>query len=307
MIRVFPVFGLLVNILAHMRIENGDVGLHVSVEGSPDAPPVVLLHGIIGYAGTWDWIVPELATRYRVIRLDFRAHGESDRAPGAYRMDDYLSDAVAVCTQVAGGPAAIIGHSLGGATAAALAQTRPELVRGVLLEDAPLFDMQQMPGSESEADALLAGFALMRQTIPQLQRAGMSVEGLVGMLGMMPGPSGTTLGSVLLDDGMRTMAAGMLACDVAVLDPILDHSIGTAFDPRRSIAVPLTAVAADPAMPDAVTRPEDLDQLRAVNPHADTYTITGAGHLIHDSRNGRARFTEIVTGFLAGPASPNGS
>ena len=106
-------------------------------------------------------------------------------------MGDYLSDAVAVCTQVARSPAVVIGHSLGGATAAALAQPRPELVLGALLEDAPLFDVGQAPASTSEADAnaLLAGFALMRQTIPQLQSAGMSVDALVGMLGLMPGPT----------------------------------------------------------------------------------------------------------------------
>ena len=79
------------------------------------------------------------APTHSVLRLDFRGHGDSDRAPGAYGMPEYVSDAVAVCEQLAQRPCVVVGHSLGGATAAALAQQRPDLVRAVVLEDAPLF------------------------------------------------------------------------------------------------------------------------------------------------------------------------
>jgi esterase len=283
-----------------MRIDNDGVGLNVRVDGPEAGPPVLLLHGIISSSATWDWLVPSLAQRFHVLRLDFRGHGKSDRAPGEYGMVDYLSDAVSVCEQVAGVPVIVIGHSLGGVTAAALAQTRPDLVRGALLEDAPLADLAQVVDEAgSEANVLLAGFALMRQTIPGLQAAGMPVDGLVGMMSAMPGPSGATLGDTLIDDGMRSMAAGMLVCDATVLDPLLGGEIRPVFAPTASIDRPVTAVAADPAMPDAVTRPEDLDQLRAVTPHAAIHTVAHAGHLIHDSRVGRDRFAEIVDGFLA--------
>jgi esterase len=283
-----------------MRITSDRGALNIRIDGPESGTPILLLHGIISSSATWDWLVPRLAEQSRVLRLDFRGHGESDRAPGHYDMPDYLADAVAACEQVAGGPAIVIGHSLGGVTAAALAQTRPDLVRGVLLEDAPLADFEEAAAgaADGEPDVLVQGFALMRQTIPGLQAAGMSVDALVGMLSAMPSLSGGTFGDVLIDDGMRTMAAGMLACDSTVLDPIVDGRVVMAFDPKQPIEVPVTAVAADPTMPDAVTRPEDLAQLRALSPHAETYTVAGAGHLIHDSRAGRARFAEIVDDFL---------
>ena len=286
-----------------MRIQNGTVGLNVRIDGPDEGPAILLLHGIISSSLTWDWLVPHLAERYRVLRLDFRGHGESDRAPGEYGMADYLADAVAACEQAAGSPVIVIGHSLGGVTAAALAQTRPDLVRGALLEDAPLADFDEVAAAIAAGDAvpdvLVEGFALMRQTIPGLQAMGMSVEALLGMLSAMPGPSGGTFGEVLLEDGMSTMAAGMLACDATVLDPIVERTIVKAFEPKAAIDVPVTAVAADPAMPDAVTSQAELEQLRAVTPHAETYTVGGAGHLIHDTVVGRDRFAEIVDGFLA--------
>jgi len=285
-----------------MRIQNGTVGLNVRVDGPADGPPILLLHGIISSSVTWDWLVPRLSDRYRMLRLDFRGHGESDRAPGRYGMADYLADAVAACEQVVGGPVIVIGHSLGGVTAAALAQTRPDLVRGALLEDAPLADYDEVAAAAAEGDAvpdvLVEGFAIMRQTIPGLQAMGMSVEALVGMLSTMPGPSGGTFGEVLLADGMRTMAAGMLACDATVLDPIVERTIVKAYEPKSAIEVPVAAVAADPAMPDAVTSQDELQVLRTVTPHAQTFTVEGAGHLIHDTVAGRDRFAEILDGFL---------
>ena len=67
-----------------VKIRNGSIELHVTEDGDPSAPPILLLHGITSFGGTWEWIVPSLAERFRVLRLDFRGHGASDRAPEAY-------------------------------------------------------------------------------------------------------------------------------------------------------------------------------------------------------------------------------
>ena len=37
-------------------------------------PVLLLLHGITSFGGTWEWIVPQLVERFRVLRLDFRGH-----------------------------------------------------------------------------------------------------------------------------------------------------------------------------------------------------------------------------------------
>ena len=85
-----------------MKIRNDTIELHVAEDGDPSAPPILLLHGITSFGGTWEWIVSTLTERFRVLRLDFRGHGSSDRAPGEYSPDGYVSDAVAAIEQAAG-------------------------------------------------------------------------------------------------------------------------------------------------------------------------------------------------------------
>jgi pimeloyl-ACP methyl ester carboxylesterase len=276
----------------------GDLALHVEADGSPGAPPVLLLHGITSSHRTWDWIVPRLVDRYRVLRLDFRGHGGSDRAPHAYRPAGYLSDAVAACEQAAGGPCIVIGHSLGAVTAAALAQRHPALVRGAVLEDPPLY--WRPPGAPVEApsSALLAAFALLRQSIPILQASGAARELVAGMLRAAPSPSGPPFGDLLCDDGIASMAAGMLDVDPAVLDPVLSGGMEPVLDPTVPIDRPVRIVAADPAMPDAVARPDDIARLVAASPGVLVHTIEGAGHLIHDLVDARERFWSSVDAFL---------
>ena len=281
-----------------MQIHNEDVGLHVHIDGDDDAPPVLLLHGILGSGRTWDWMMPRLVGQHRVLRLDFRGHGGSDRAPGRYRMVDYVSDAAAVCDQVVGAPCVIVGHSLGGATAAGLAQTRPELVRGIVLEDAPL--SLPDPSVEGEGrNSLLDAFTALRQLIPQVQAAGMSIGDLAAATATSPSAAGPPFGDVLYEDGLTTMAAGMLDVDASVLDPVLEGTAGRVFEPTRPLGTHVAAVAADPASPDAATSPADLAQLTALNPHASTHTLAGANHLIHDTIGQRERFWKIVSEFLA--------
>lgn len=281
-----------------MQIHNEDVGLHVHIDGDDGAPPVLLLHGILGSGRTWDWMMPRLVGQHRVLRLDFRGHGGSDRAPGRYRMVDYVSDAAAVCDQVVGEPCVIVGHSLGGATAAGLAQTRPELVRGIVLEDAPL----SLPDPSVEGagrNSLLDAFSALRQLIPQVQAAGMSIGDLAAATATSPSAAGPLFGEFLHEDGLTTMAAGMLDVDASVLDPVLEGTAGRVFDPTRPLGTLVAAVAADPASPDAVTSQADLAQLAGLNPHASTHTLAGANHLIHDTIGQRERFWTIVSEFLA--------
>ena len=80
-------------------------------------------------------------------------------------------------------PTVIVGHSLGGGTAAGLAQTAPELVRGVVLEDPAIMAPDASSAADAlEGNALLDGFRLLRESVPQMQAAGMSATDLVAML-----------------------------------------------------------------------------------------------------------------------------
>jgi pimeloyl-ACP methyl ester carboxylesterase len=86
-----------------MHIDNDGIRLNVVADGPADGPPVLFLHGLRGSTATYDFLVPELPGR-RLLRLDFRGHGHSDRAPGGDVADGFASDAEAVLEQAAGGP-----------------------------------------------------------------------------------------------------------------------------------------------------------------------------------------------------------
>jgi pimeloyl-ACP methyl ester carboxylesterase len=73
-----------------------------------------------------------------VIAYDARGHGKSARA-ASYAIGELADDLLRVIESVAGGPAIVIGHSLGGATALVAAAKRPASVRALVLEE-PVVD-----------------------------------------------------------------------------------------------------------------------------------------------------------------------
>lgn len=92
---------------------------------------ILLLHGLMGRATTW-WPVAQWLTRYgRVVGIDARAHGRNPLRTG--RTEDFVADAAGVVREL--GPSVVIGHSMGGLHAWALAATHPELIKAVVVED----------------------------------------------------------------------------------------------------------------------------------------------------------------------------
>jgi pimeloyl-ACP methyl ester carboxylesterase len=284
-----------------VELRTDDLTLHFEDDGNRDGPPILVLHGITQSTATWGWLVPHLASSHRVVRLDFRGHGRSGRTPGAYDFRGYVADATAICEQVLGGqPAVLIGHSLGGGTAAGLAQTRPELVRGVVLED-PAIMAPPSPDTVGalEGNTLLDGFRMMRESIPRLQESGMSASDLANVLRGAPSPSGALFGDAVHDDALAAMAEAMLELDATVLDPVFDGSNAPVFDPHRELPVPGIVVAGDPASPDTIVREPDVALLAKHSPKIEVRVAAGAGHLIHDAKAHRQAFLDAVQDLLA--------
>lgn len=94
------------------------IGLVADVAGPANAPAVLLLHGGGQTRHSWSGAMRELAGRgYHVISYDARGHGESDWSPTAdYALDDRVADLRAIVATLAQ-PYALVGASLGGATA----------------------------------------------------------------------------------------------------------------------------------------------------------------------------------------------
>jgi pimeloyl-ACP methyl ester carboxylesterase len=104
------------------------------VDGPPDAPPIVFVHGTRLSSAAWTAQMIDLRDGYRVIALDLPGHGAlADRPFSVHGASDELAR---VIDAAAGGRAAVVGLSLGGYVAMDLAARRPEMVRGLVLSGA---------------------------------------------------------------------------------------------------------------------------------------------------------------------------
>src|SRR5262245_49229851 len=82
----------------------------------------------------WSWVrqLEALSGRMRVIAVDLPGHGESSAPPGS-SIDDYAAAVADFARTLGCGPVVVVGHSLGGSIAIALAAQQPALVRGLVL------------------------------------------------------------------------------------------------------------------------------------------------------------------------------
>lgn len=119
----------------HATISVG--GLSVAVNDAGNGPPVILLHGLGCGKRMWLHQARALCNHFRVIAYDQRGHGLTD-APAAaadYSAAHLARDLVGVLDALGIERAAIVGFSLGGGPALALAASRPERVSRLILAD----------------------------------------------------------------------------------------------------------------------------------------------------------------------------
>jgi pimeloyl-ACP methyl ester carboxylesterase len=103
-----------------------------------DGPPLVIHHATGFLARVYDPFAALLRRRFRVLGLDARGHGGSDKPEGGYRWERFIADLIAVIEGFGVGPVVGLGHSLGGTTTAGAAAERPDLFTHIVLLD-PIF------------------------------------------------------------------------------------------------------------------------------------------------------------------------
>lgn len=99
-----------------------------------DEPQLVLIHGGVQNAHTWDTVA--LALGVPLVAIDLAGHGHSDwRKDATYSHENLAKDVVAAIERLAPNARAVVGMSLGGLTALAVAHRAPHLVRHLVLID----------------------------------------------------------------------------------------------------------------------------------------------------------------------------
>ena len=102
--------------------------------GPAAAPPLLLIHGwAFDSLAAWHRVMPLLAERLRVTAIDLRAHGKTDRVRGRCTVEDLADDVEAALDALGVGRVAVVGYSLGGMVAQALARRHPARVERLVL------------------------------------------------------------------------------------------------------------------------------------------------------------------------------
>lgn len=153
-----------------VRASDG-VELHVEEQGA--GSPVVMVQGL-GYAA-WAWRPQSTAVAQvaRAIVMDNRGTGRSDKPPAPYSIEQMADDVAAVVEDAGGGPAVVVGASMGGYIAMMLALRRPEVVSGLVLVSTTVGGPQAVGVPEETLEAWRANAQL---SAPEFARATMPIS-----------------------------------------------------------------------------------------------------------------------------------
>lgn len=134
-------------------VEANGLRFRVRESGRPDAPPLIVLHGIMGHAREWDTLVEALAPSFRVLTVDQRGHGRSSWAD-EYSAAAMAGDLVALADAFGLERTHVLAHSMGGMVTMVAAAAHPDRFdRLVLVDVGP--DSPAVPGAVEELVAFL--------------------------------------------------------------------------------------------------------------------------------------------------------
>jgi 3-oxoadipate enol-lactonase len=250
------------------------ITLHYTDDGEGDV--VLLIHGLGSSSADWELQLPVLTSRYRVIAVDLRGHGESSKPAGPYSLAMFAGDAAALIEALAIGPCHVVGLSLGGMTALELAATRPELVKsGVVVNSGPDF----IPRTLKER-------AMVWQRLTLARTVGLSKLGRIVADRTLPDEDQAELrervAAVLADNDKAAYVASMKA--------IVGWSV---VDRLGQITSPMLIVASELDYTPVASKQPIVDSAL----DASLVVVSGARHLLPVEKPDE--FNEILTTFLA--------
>jgi N-formylmaleamate deformylase len=116
-------------------------------------PSLVALHGLTGSGACWSPLARALEGDYAVVAPDARGHGKSSAPPHGYRYPDLASDVIGLVEALGLASPVLLGHSMGGMTAAVVASQLGTAIRGVILAD-PTFLSPERQREVHESDVV---------------------------------------------------------------------------------------------------------------------------------------------------------
>jgi pimeloyl-ACP methyl ester carboxylesterase len=237
---------------------------------------VVLIHGLGSSGEDWELQLPVLTPNYRVISVDLRGHGQSDKPDGPYSIAMFADDVAALIEALEISPCHVVGLSLGAMTTLELASTRPDLVRSAVVVNAgPEF----IPRTLKEK-------ALVWQRLALVRSVGLDRLGQVVAERTLPDEDQAELrervAEVIADNDKAAYVASMRA--------IIGWSVVDRLD---QITSPMLVVVSEFDYTPVASKRPIVDEA----PDALLIVVEGARHLLPIEKPDQ--FNKILTTFLA--------
>jgi pimeloyl-ACP methyl ester carboxylesterase len=243
--------------------------------------PLILVHGLDRHAHTFDHIAPHFTSRFRVIAVDMRGHGDSAWDPEArYVVEDYVRDMEGLVEQLKLRDIVIWGNSTGGRVAQVYAGLHPDRVTHMISEDVgPERPRQIADNYERRVKAEQAGWASEAEVIAQVRKANPG----------MPDANVTTY----VRYGTRKNSDGRI---VWKRDPnvVRGFVVTDLWAAVSKISVPALYIIGARS---AIVPAETQEKLRATLPRVRIVTIPDTGH--YPSEEKPAEVLALIDSFLA--------
>ena len=240
-------------------------------------PLVALLPGLGGDARFWTGVAADLVRDHRLVLIDHRGAGRSDRPRQTYSLQGILDDVAGILREL-GEPVHFVGHSTGGAIAQMLGLQQPGLARSLVLSSTwARSDARFRTLFRARADLLHAGDA---QTYQRLTNA----------LGHEAGYLAAH--AAALEAGLAEAAVRLAPLDVTAqrVEMLLDHDT---LDALPRISLPTLVIAAEE---DALTPPSMARLIAAAIPGAEYRQLPGAHfHPLADPKGFAAHIRDFVS------------
>jgi pimeloyl-ACP methyl ester carboxylesterase len=264
--------------------------LHYTRTGG-DKPPLVLVHGFSEDGLVWTALAEALEDSYDVIMPDARGHGQSDAAETGFGPAELASDLRAIIGALGLDKPAVVGHSMGGMTAFALAGLYPDIPGAILVEDGMPFEMRPRAAERAGArDGLRAYFNMIKGKNHGELMAWRRIQS--------PNWSETDV---------QTFADAKMRLNPQTLAPFVNpeaaasraHEMAPPVDwPAllRQIRCPALLVTGDPAL-GALVSASDVAALQEQVPRLRVAHIADASHDVRRDQSGP--FLTVISPFLA--------
>jgi pimeloyl-ACP methyl ester carboxylesterase len=241
-----------------IRIVDGvPFDLHAEASGK-GTPTLLFMHYWGGSARTWRPVCAQLSARYRCLAYEHRGWGRSGAPADSFAIADLARDCRAIMDALAPAELVLVGHSMGGKVAQAVAASAPAHLRGVVL-------VAPAPA----APAVILDDRAGRQLLAAYTDAD-SVRGAIDQV-LTHRPLSEALRTQIVEDSLAGTPAATAAWPLGAINEDASAGVG-------EIAVPVLIIGAD----HDVVEPVDLlrEHVYARLPTAQLEVISDCGHLI---------------------------